>query len=220
MGDLSTVTTRDRIIDAAMELFSEHGYRGTSITRIEQAAGLSPGAGGIYHHFPSKEALLTAGVQRQLSRLAALRDIRRLFADLGDLRTELTIAARYILAELDQEAQLLRLLASEARHGPRILTDAVAQVVEATYREFAEWITDRSGPVVSAHQAEAIATIGLGALISTRLLPNLLGTAHSRIDDNAIVEIWVSALEHLLTTAQPNVPLLAGLPERPATDHS
>jgi AcrR family transcriptional regulator len=214
MGDLSTAATaptgatgatRDRIIDAAMELFSEHGYRGTSITRIEQAAGLSPGAGGIYHHFPSKEALLTAGVQRQLSRLTALRDIRRLFSNLGDLRTELTIAARYVLAELDQEAQLLRLLASEARHGPRILTDAVAQVVDLTYREFAEWITDRSGSLVSAAQADAIATIGLGALISARLLPNLLGTAPSRVDDNAIVESWVSALEHLLTTAKPNV---------------
>jgi AcrR family transcriptional regulator len=205
MGDLSTVTTRDRIIDAAMELFSEHGYRGTSVTRIEEAAGLSPGAGGIYHHFPSKEALLTAGVQRQLSRLAALRDIRRLFTDLGDLHTELTIAARYVLAELDQEAQLLRLLTSEARHGPRILTDAVAKVVDLTYREFAEWITDRSGAVISTQQADAIATIGLGALISTRLLPNLLGTTHNTVDDNTIVETWVNALEHLLTTAQPNV---------------
>ena len=214
MGDLSTAATaatggmgatRDRIIDAAMELFSEHGYRGTSITRIEQAAGLSPGAGGIYHHFPSKEALLTAGVQRQLSRLAALRDIRRLFSNLGDLRTELTIAARYVLAELDQEAQLLRLLASEARHGPRILTDAVTQVVDLTYREFAEWITDRSGSLVSTPQADAIATIGLGALIAARLLPNLLGTAPSKVDDNAIVETWVSALEHLLTSAKPDV---------------
>lgn len=204
MGDLSTAGTRDRIIDAAMELFSEHGYRGTSITRIEQAAGLRPGAGGIYHHFPSKEALLTAGVERQLSRLAALRDIRRLFADLGDLHTELTIAARYVLAELDQEAQLLRLLASEARHGPKILADAAAQVVDLTYREFAEWIIDRSGSVVSAPQAEAIATIGLGALISARLLPHLLGTTYSRIDDNAIVKTWVNALEHLLTTAKPN----------------
>ncbi len=205
MGDLSTAGTRDRIIDAAMELFSEHGYRGTSITRIEQAAGLSPGAGGVYHHFPSKEALLTAGVERQLSRLTALRDIRRLFADLGDLHTELTIAARYVLAELDQEAQLLRLLASEARRGPKILTDAVAQVVDLTYREFAEWIIDRSGSVVSTQQADVIATIGLGALISVRLLPNLLGTAPSRVDDHAIVETWVNALEHLLTTAKPNV---------------
>jgi AcrR family transcriptional regulator len=205
MGDQSTVATRDRIIDAAMELFSEHGYRGTSITRIEKAAGLSPGAGGIYHHFPSKEALLTAGVERQLSRLTALRDIRRLFANLGDLRTELTIAARYVLAELDQEAQLLQLLASEARHGPKILTDAVAQVVDLTYREFAEWIIDRSGAVVSSEQADAIATVGLGALIAARLLPNLLGTAHGRVDDSAIVETWVGALEHLLTTVRPNV---------------
>jgi len=202
MSDLSTVATRDRIIDAAMALFSEHGYRGTSITRIEQAAGLSPGAGGIYHHFPSKEALLTAGVERQLRRLTALRDIRRLFADLGDLHTELTIAARYVLAELDQEAQLLRLLASEARHGPKILTDAVAEVVEATYREFAEWIIDRSGSVVSRQQADAIAAIGLGALISARLLPNLLGSTHRTVDDNAIVEAWVSALEHLLVSAR------------------
>jgi AcrR family transcriptional regulator len=205
MGDLSTEARRDRIIDAAMELFSEHGYRGTSITRIEEAAGLSPGAGGIYHHFPSKEALLTAGVQRQLSRLTALRDIRRLFADLGDLHTELTIAARYVLAELDQEAQLLRLLASEARHGPRILTQAVAQVIDLTHREFAEWIMDRSKSVVSAQQADAIATIGLGALISARLLPNLLSTAPSKVDDNAIVETWVRALEHLLTTAKPSL---------------
>lgn len=205
MGDLSTGTTRDRIIDAAMELFSEHGYRGTSITRIEQAAGLSPGAGGIYHHFRSKEALLTAGVERQLSRLGALRDIRRLFADLGDLHTELTIVARYVLTELDQEAQLLRLLASEARHGPRILTDTVAQVVDLTYREFAEWIIDRSGSVVSPQQADAIATIGLGALIAARLLPNLLGTAQGKVDDHSIVETWVSALEHLLTTAKTNV---------------
>jgi hypothetical protein len=110
-----------------------------------------------------------------------------------------------VLAELDQEAQLLRLLASEARHGPRILTDAVTQVVDLTYREFAEWITDRSGSLVSAPQADAIATIGLGALIAARLLPNVLGTAPSKVDDNAIVEIWVSALEHLLTTAKPNV---------------
>src|SRR5947209_19461156 len=119
MGDLSTAATRDRIIDAAMELFSEHGYRGTSITRIEEAAGLSPGAGGIYHHFPSKEALLTAGVERQLRRLAPLRDIRRLFADLRHLRTALTSAAPDVLAELHQGAQVLRLPARESRKRPK-----------------------------------------------------------------------------------------------------
>jgi AcrR family transcriptional regulator len=50
-------TTRERIVDEAMRLFSEHGYTATSIAKIEAAVGLTPGAGGIYHHFASKEAV-------------------------------------------------------------------------------------------------------------------------------------------------------------------
>ncbi|HUR48144.1 MAG TPA: helix-turn-helix domain-containing protein, partial [Acidimicrobiales bacterium] len=65
------MSTRDRIIDVAMELFGQRGYKGTSITAIEKAAGLAQGAGGIYHHFPSKHALLEAGIARHLSRLDA-----------------------------------------------------------------------------------------------------------------------------------------------------
>ena len=73
----SATPTRERIVDEAMRLFSEHGYAATSIAKIEAAAGLTPGAGGIYHHFASKEAVLAAGIERQLSRLGALREIRQ-----------------------------------------------------------------------------------------------------------------------------------------------
>ncbi|MWA03836.1 TetR family transcriptional regulator [Actinomadura sp. LD22] len=30
-----------------MELFARNGYKGTSVTQIERAVGLTPGAGGI-----------------------------------------------------------------------------------------------------------------------------------------------------------------------------
>jgi AcrR family transcriptional regulator len=43
------------ILEAALQLFSTHGYRGTSIREIAEAAGLS--TGNVYHHFPDKEAL-------------------------------------------------------------------------------------------------------------------------------------------------------------------
>jgi AcrR family transcriptional regulator len=43
------------ILEAALQLFSKHGYRGTSIREIAEAAGLS--TGNVYHHFPDKEAL-------------------------------------------------------------------------------------------------------------------------------------------------------------------
>ena len=47
--------SRGVILEAALHLFSEHGYRGTSIREIAEAAGLS--TGNLYHHFPDKETL-------------------------------------------------------------------------------------------------------------------------------------------------------------------
>ncbi len=47
--------SRVLILEAALRLFSEQGYRGTSIREIAEAAGLS--TGNLYHHFPDKEAL-------------------------------------------------------------------------------------------------------------------------------------------------------------------
>ena len=57
-----------------MRLFSEQGFRGASVAQIEAAAGLTPGAGGLYHHFGSKEDVLASGVRRHLKRLEPLRD--------------------------------------------------------------------------------------------------------------------------------------------------
>src|ERR1700761_1626328 len=101
MHSSSPTPTRERIVDEAMRLFSQNGYAATSVARIESAAGLTPGAGGLYHHFRSKEAVLAAGIERQLERLGSLRRIREVFGSLGDFRAELKLTARYLLAELD-----------------------------------------------------------------------------------------------------------------------
>jgi AcrR family transcriptional regulator len=50
--------SRDAILLAASQLFARHGYRGTSLASIAEAAGLSQP--GLLHHFPSKKALLLA----------------------------------------------------------------------------------------------------------------------------------------------------------------
>ena len=68
--------TRDRLLDEAMRLFGERGYDATSVAEIERSAGLTPGAGGLFHHFRTKEAVLVAGIERQLARLEAVRQIR------------------------------------------------------------------------------------------------------------------------------------------------
>jgi AcrR family transcriptional regulator len=198
-------TTRERIIDEAMRLFSEQGYAGTSIVKIEAAAGLTPGAGGIYHHFKNKEALLTAGIERQLGRLSALRDIRRVLGPLGDVKAELTLTARYILAELDSESELLRILTSEARNRPQLLRTAVDELVTTTFTGFATWIIERSEHPLSDRQAQAIATVGLGSLLSSRLLRDVLGTP-TPIDDETLVDTWVGIMVTTLADFAPENP--------------
>ncbi|HEV2782293.1 MAG TPA: TetR/AcrR family transcriptional regulator [Actinophytocola sp.] len=192
----TSTPTRDRIIEAAMSLFGDNGFRGTSVAQIEAAAGLTPGAGGLYHHFRSKEEVLTAGIDRHLDRLSALRDIRRLFTGLGDTRAELTMTARYALTELDNEAELLRILASESRARPALVQRAVTALVDTTHAEFAAWLHESRG--CPPDRAAAIAAVGLGSLLSNRLLRGLLGTTDSPVDDDTFIATWVEMIYNLI----------------------
>ncbi|TCK26775.1 TetR/AcrR family transcriptional regulator [Pseudonocardia endophytica] len=48
--------TRRLLIAAALELFAEKGFRGTSVQEVADAAGLTKGA--FYHHFRTKDDVL------------------------------------------------------------------------------------------------------------------------------------------------------------------
>jgi len=50
------VATRKRLVRAALDLFTSHGYHATTTPAIAARAGVAEGT--IYRHFPSKEALL------------------------------------------------------------------------------------------------------------------------------------------------------------------
>jgi AcrR family transcriptional regulator len=194
---MSTSTaTRERLLDAAMQLFGEHGFRGTSVAAIERAAGLTPGAGGLYHHFPSKDAVLEAGLERHLGKLGALRDIRRLFAGIGDLRIQLTLTARFVLSELDTESDLLHVLFTEARSRPELVGGAVATLVDSTYAEFANWLADDWG--VAADRAQSLSAIALGSLFSHRLLRTLFLAGDGGVDDEAFVTAWADTFYRAL----------------------
>ena len=49
------IATRDRILDAALEVFAGKGYHRAIVDDIVRASGTSKGA--VYHHFPNKEAV-------------------------------------------------------------------------------------------------------------------------------------------------------------------
>src|SRR5947199_9029308 len=58
---------RERILDAALAAFAEHG----SASQMEDvAARAGVGVGTLYRHFPTKEALILAVVVRRFERFA------------------------------------------------------------------------------------------------------------------------------------------------------
>ena len=52
------MTTRDRILEEALRLFSEKGYDGTSVESIAEAVGIK--APSLYKHFKGKEDILNS----------------------------------------------------------------------------------------------------------------------------------------------------------------
>lgn len=59
--------TRERVLDAAMQLFHAQGYSATGIAAILERAGVNPGS--LFHFFPTKEDLVIALLQRYLALL-------------------------------------------------------------------------------------------------------------------------------------------------------
>jgi AcrR family transcriptional regulator len=71
--------TRARILDAALELFSEHGFDGTTLQQIADRLGFTKAA--LYYHFRSKDDLLRALIAPAISDLDALLDASEQTAD-------------------------------------------------------------------------------------------------------------------------------------------
>ncbi len=59
--------TRQRLVDAAMELFWVQGYANTGLAQIAKKADALPGS--LYHFFPTKEDLLRATLHERLRRI-------------------------------------------------------------------------------------------------------------------------------------------------------
>lgn len=68
-------TTVEKISEVALELLQNRGPEAVTMRVVAQAVGITPMA--IYHHFPSREALLQTVTDREFDRLAGFVEARR-----------------------------------------------------------------------------------------------------------------------------------------------
>lgn len=192
-------STRERVINAAIELFGERGFKGTPITAIEERAGLSPGAGGLYRHFASKQELLEAALEPVLESVQFLEQARSLLP-LGDLRSELTLLARGGLTGIAASRPLLRIIERDPNVLPDLRDRARVEVIERGYTVTADLIVD----LAAAHDlprpadSEALARLATGALTNLVREAEIYGATCDGTDED-LIDTWVDVFFTYLT---------------------
>jgi len=63
--DITKKNTKERIFEAAVDLFSKHGYHRTSIRDLAKAVGIKESS--LYNHYSSKRSILDAILDYQMS---------------------------------------------------------------------------------------------------------------------------------------------------------
>jgi AcrR family transcriptional regulator len=101
---------RQRLLDAALAVFTEHGYSDTAIDQVAKASATSKG--GLYFHFPSKQALFLALLDE--SGDALLHRVATAMQDIQDPLARGEGALHEVLRAFGEHRLLARLLLIEA----------------------------------------------------------------------------------------------------------
>ena len=181
--------TAERLLREALRLFAERGYERTSIADIQGAVGLRPSSGALYKHYPSKEALLRAGVERFAD---AGERARAWLGQLPERPEEaLERIGREVLAVLGAEADEVRLVWRELAQFPE-LQGRARGTMQASYAALGAWLRERAARgELRAADPEATAAVLLGSLTMFRVFEILLGARPAAVDDERFLRAWL-----------------------------
>lgn len=135
-------STRERILDAALNIFSTRGYHDTRMDEIVQEAGTSKGS--IYFHFPNKEKLFIALVDQ--------------FADLIERRAREAIAQeKQGMARVQAALKAVLDTFGKYRRPAKILLVQAVGLGSVFEKKRLE-VTDRFATLIKTYLDESIAT--------------------------------------------------------------
>ena len=140
--------TRARILEAAESVFADKGYHDALVDEVAEATSLSKG--GIYFHFPSKEDLFFAVLDRLADRLIAR--VERESAGQSSALAGADAALVAVFSALSKRRRLAKLLMIQGY-----------SMGNAFERKRAE-LFDRFAGVIRAHLDDAVARGEIGAL--------------------------------------------------------
>ena len=183
-----------------MRLFGEQGYAATSVAQIEAAAGLSPGAGGLYAHYRSKEALLRAGLEALLTPDADLGDHEP--ADHPDepaLVEELEGVVRAGLARLRHDRDYNRVLVRDLRGLPDLLEMSADRELRPLHDRLEAYVSSPRFRLPDGATPRAVAAVLIGATANFWLLSDVFGSYPAGVTEEEFVAALARLAAALLT---------------------
>jgi len=187
--------TRAKIREAALKLFVEKGFAGTTIADIERAAGLAPRSGGFYRHFASKVELAVEIGEKSI--IETREDLGFTgVLPLGDTKAELVLIAKGYAKANARQAPLMGFI-NEVRQLAEIraLEDRVSEDLLAALMS---WV--RSKP-----HARGRSEVQLAALVLSifggwifYLFKRGAGVGPAELNDAMMLEEWASLWSALL----------------------
>lgn len=112
--------TRERLTQAASQLFATHGYRGAPVRDICNLARVNPGA--VSYHFGGKRQLYRAVLRQAAARLAAAVNSTD---DISDPLTNAGDAVRGIFRRVQEDPVAARLLLRDLADGGAIAVEVL-----------------------------------------------------------------------------------------------
>jgi AcrR family transcriptional regulator len=185
-----------------MERFAARGYAATSVADIERAAGLTPRASGMYRHFPSKRAVLEAGIDDHVESLRALHAVDDARLDALPLREWLTLLGQVGVAQLADQRSLIRVLFRDLEPFPDLLDRVKEHLIRSGYRDFARRLAARQerGDVRADLDVDAAAAVAVGALVNHAVLTTVLDEPPAGIDEGRLVATWVDMVDAMVAS--------------------
>jgi AcrR family transcriptional regulator len=129
-----TVNTRERLLKAAIDVFSTEGVVGATTRQIARVANVNEVT--LFRHFQSKEQLLAAATQHITA--MQVESLNHLDEWTHDLSRDLLHYARLHNAMLEENEALIRMFIGEAKRHP----DEALQVLQQAFLPLREKLTD------------------------------------------------------------------------------
>jgi AcrR family transcriptional regulator len=191
--------TEVRIVEAAVQLFSRQGYKGTSTREIAHLAGVNEAT--LFRYFARKGDLFWSAAESRLNRLKLGRELQQGLASDQSPEVVVPMLVAFVVDNISQHPELMRLLyvaGFELPGADRMFREHLGPIFDAVNAYFARCAARGA----TCHLEPTFATLGLaGAVSAHRNLHQLFtgqdlpGSAETAAP--AYAQFWLNAMRQI-----------------------